>query len=126
MPEHDPARPDLNLLLAFWQPALGLSDWVIRVEYDRACPGLGVTTVWWRDREARVRIIEPSMRTIEWPPCDVELTFVHELVHCVVEPLCNAAKDLPEDLREQPVEQLAKALVRLHRVFPLEHDWLKR
>jgi len=67
MPEHDPKRPDLDLLLAYWKPALGLSDWVIVASYDRACPGLGRTTVWWRDREAKVTIVEPSMRTNDWP-----------------------------------------------------------
>lgn len=123
--QEDPRRLDLDELLAFWKPRLGLLDWVIRAEYDRAIEGLGVTTVWWRDREARVRICEPSMVTREWPPVDVELTFVHELVHCVVEPVVHEARDLPLDLREQVVEQLAKALVRCARRFPLDPDWLR-
>lgn len=121
----DATRPDLLKLLAYWQPALGLRDWVIRVEYDRALDVMGRSTVWWRDREARVRICEPAQIVREWPPCDVELTFVHELVHCVVDPLYHLSmKDLPEEVREQPVEQLAKSYVRLHRVYPLADDWL--
>lgn len=120
----EPLRPDLETLLAFWQPTLGLRDWVIRVEYDRTLDVLGRTTVWWRDKEARVRICEPANINREWPPVDVELTFVHELVHCVVEPLTHAAKDMHDDLREQQVEQLAKSFIRLHRVYPLANDWL--
>lgn len=123
-------RPNLDVLLAFWQPILGLSDWVIRAEYDATITNLGQTTVWWRDREAHMRICEPATITRQWPPVDSELTFVHELVHCVIEPLTHAADTqpvpMPPDLREQQVEQLAKALVRLHRVYPLAHDWLWR
>jgi len=121
----DPRRLDLGALLAFWRPRFGLVDWVIVAEYDRTIDGLGVTTVWWRDREARVRIKEPSMTTHEWPPTDVELTFVHELVHCIVEPIAHEARGLPLDLREQVVEQLAKGYVRTARYFPPDPDWLR-
>lgn len=119
-------RPDLTSLLAFWKPALGLSDWVIVADYDRALESQGLTKVYWRDREARVRICEPAMITREWPPVDVELTLVHELCHCVVEPLYGASeKELPVNLREQVVEQFAKSFVRLYRVYPLAEDWLR-
>lgn len=125
-PPHDHTRPDLHLLLAFWQPTLGLRDWVFRVEYDRTLTSLGRTTAWWRDREARVLIRDPAMNIHDWPPGDVELTFVHELVHCVLDPFTNIAREhgMAEDVREQQVEQLAKSFIRLHRVYPFAEDWL--
>lgn len=124
--QEDPRLLDLDELLAFWKPRLGLLDWVIRAEYDRTIESLGATTVWWRDREARVRICDPQYITREWPPVDVELTFVHELVHCVVDVIFQEAKALPLDLREQVVEQLAKGYVRCARRFPLAADWLRQ
>ena len=123
--QEDPRRLDLDELLAFWKPRLGLLDWVIRVEYSRVLDGLGLTTVWWRDREARVQIREPYMVTHDWPPVDVELTFVHELVHCVVELVMHEARAIPNDVREQVVEQLAKGFVRCARRYPLDPDWLR-
>lgn len=119
--------PDLNKLLAFWKPALGLSDWLIHATYDRFLGNDNVAhvNVMLNNREARIRVLDPAMVTFDWPPHDVELHFVHELVHCVVEPMARYVdKDVPDVFREQTIEQLAKALVRLHRVYPIENDWI--
>lgn len=110
-----PDRPDLDVLLAEWQPLLRLADWDILVSFKRHLSRCSVSFDH-HYKHACISMVDP----IDWPedatrPYDVEKFFVHELCH-----LHLAELDIPNDTpahgaEERACESLARAFVALKR-----------
>ena len=104
-------KPDLNKLLAKWQRRLRLQDWDITVRWvdkdefanDTA---VGQNLLSPKNKEAVIEILDPDEITNDFPRMkDVELTLIHELVHCIIHR--KVFKGDPDG--EAVIEHLAKA-----------------
>lgn len=108
-------RPDLDALLAFWQPRMRLADWDVRVEYKRHMERSGYIIADFAYKRADITIMDP----IDWPggrPLDPERRLVHELGHLHFAAF-KTDDDTPlGDAEEQAVEAFSKALVELKRM----------
>lgn len=115
-----PKRPNLLKLAAKWRDRLGLSHWVIGIDYcaPKEMENEGaVGEVNWDAvrRTARIRILEPEhipakeFSTVR----DVENTVVHELVHCVIGPVLKNKVDYMR--KENVIDDLTNALVKADR-----------
>lgn len=112
-----------------WQDRLGLQAWNITASIERreridiltqstgAQAGCDQSTCL---RRARIYICRPE----DWPlvdavapddPQDMELDLVHELLHIVLSGWPLGETPLEKRLKEQSIEDLARALVRLKR-----------
>jgi len=62
--------------------------------------------------KAIINVLEPEQNHYDPVFADIRLTLAHELIHVVLNPLWdNTKSDLEDDMREQAVERLARALV---------------
>lgn len=84
-----PDRPDLDALLAYWQPVLGLTSWAVCVIYARQSDPIlyddhmfysGRCEMVRQRQQADITILEPGDQTSR-RGADVEQTLVHELLH---------------------------------------------
>lgn len=65
-----------------------------------------------RNMKAIINVLEPDHNHYDSVFADMRLTLAHELIHVVLNPLWNDTKsELEDDMREQAVERLAKAIV---------------
>lgn len=110
-------RPNLNRLVKKWQPRLRLQDWHIQIAYGKPEDfsehnkgALGENLVSSLNKECTIHILDPKYIVDEGLPStnNVELTVVHELVHCHI-PTCKMT--LPQ--METAVEQIAKAFMEI-------------
>ena len=107
-------RHQVLALVAKWQGRLLLDSWKIRVILTGTIPDFA-------DFEAQPEYLEGTLRLnpLKCPPQDLELTVVHELLHCHTWPLWEAAEDAargkPDLLRkiEQEHERLTSTLQRI-------------
>lgn len=108
-------KPDLNELLQYWQPVMGLADWRITALYVRhlercwCAPKIGY-------RSALISMVDPiDWPTGAFPPYDIEEQLVHELGHCHMAPFKTTSGTPLGDAEEQVVTAYARGLVRLRR-----------
>ena len=112
-------HPDLNVLLAKWQPILRLQDWDIEILYVKPCeldPHTGGQVIRCDGKKtARIKVLDPDC----FDPClivknDPEYTVVHELVH-IHFAIFDGLKDEANLLYEQGIHKIAQALLLLDR-----------
>lgn len=113
---------DLDARLAYWQGQLRLQDWDMTVTIVRRHAMSRPTSVASADIEiyhrAKIRLLDPiDFHPEDWPvDRDLEVSLVHELLHCVFYDVGNPKADTPEDAAfERAIEVTAIALVRLER-----------
>lgn len=104
-------RPDLDALLAEWQPRMKLGDWTITVRYEAWLDSAGLCTVRINSKSALIQIHEPA----SWPPNGfprrpTEQVFLHEMGHVEMARLEIATSDPRNVHEEQIVEAYALAL----------------
>lgn len=112
-------NPNLDELLAKWQPVLRLQDWDIEILYVKPhelAPNTGGEVIRCdKKKVARIKVLDPD----NFDPClivkqDVEYTVVHELVH-VHFAVFDGLKDAEDTLYEQAIHKMAQALLLLDR-----------
>lgn len=106
-------------LLAEWQTRLRLKDWNLRVRLDPKldCYGRNRGHTWYQDGEI---VLKPSDSIPEdWKEScqDLEVTLVHELLHCHLSPITDRAKEdsFEVGICEKVIEMCAQALVAAKR-----------
>jgi hypothetical protein len=113
-----PARPALDELLAKWTRILKLQDWECKASYARHWElgenNAGSNRVSYRNKCCTIRILEPCDYGESIWPQDVESTLVHELLHLHFE-LRAPVEGVADDLREQAIESITRALIELDR-----------
>lgn len=118
---HDPApheRPDIDELLAFWQPLLRLADWDILARYERHLDRSGWCSMQVAYKRAEIRIMDPLDWNDAWRPYDAEKFLVHELCHLHFAVFNTENGSLLGIAEEQAVESFARALIALKRRAP--------
>lgn len=119
---------ELIIYTQWWQRELGIADWVIDVRLARGYElGASNGSCEWSLalRRGSIRVLLAGDADPNADPMDMEVVLVHELLHIVFANWdnytreCNGNKDLTDFLEdvciEQPVEQLARLLVKLRR-----------
>lgn len=113
-------QPELVSLLVYWRKVLRLQDWDVRIKLVRdrdmvVANRQGECDISLRNKEALIRLLDP----IDYPDGDWaqdhEQTLVHELLHLHMAPFDPAPNTLAQDMQEQAIESIAKALVSLKR-----------
>ena len=113
-----PLSPDqLSDLCVEWQRRLGLADWRVSIRYVRGWEISGAEGRCSPEpsrRLALIAVLDPIdyNPANEWPQ-DVEVTVVHELLHCYHHAGERGSRE--DLLLEQGVEATARALVALRR-----------
>lgn len=113
---------ELQTLCQEWQERLGLGHWQVVVKIKRYYDMdnyQGSNLFTYSKMQSVIKIIHPD----DWDPdcmCnqDMEKTLVHELLHILLHPLAASIKDddyLKQDILEQIIETLSRALVDLKR-----------
>lgn len=114
------AKPNLQKLLKKWQKILRLEDWDIQIRWARSYELAEASSVAENLRDVPnkrcdVRVLDPiDFVNSVWPERDYELDIVHELLHTHVEAFAREFNGT-DNLKEQVIETLAKALVALER-----------
>lgn len=113
----------LGNLLTYWQKAMKLSDWDVRLKIVRQHDLLEGTQAMIESnhdhRIATVSICDPhDYQPQEFWPQDMEVSLVHELVHLTFWWLNPEKESLQQTLEEQSVEAVAQALVEQRRRIP--------
>jgi hypothetical protein len=104
-------RINLNKLLKYWQPIMGLSDFRIYPEYKEQ-PELGLTHSQYRYKRAFISMMDPKVYDEDkMGPYDIEEVFVHELGHV----LMSGFPAKHEVMEDQVVETYARALLAIKR-----------
>jgi hypothetical protein len=126
-------REQLLEALAFWRPHLGLSDWDVRIEMISCAdvtPALARSCTRMHNKELDIEVGTFETRDARSQSrCDMELDLVHEMMHSAFNPLMKLAGgsldgDVLEDLAlEQPVEMLARSMVKLRRLAGPLFSW---
>ena len=100
-------------LAAWWQRALGLTQWRISVAFDESIypPNLGLCMPMHEYWQADIRLARPEQA----PGNDLEESLVHELLHCVFAPFETKAGTAERKEEERAVELLARSFVALRR-----------
>src|SRR5687768_14532970 len=106
-------KPAIKTLLAKWQKRLRVQDWRIDLRvcrvYDMPRDGVsGYIEMVEERKEAIIYIIDPRDVQPSNFPNPTEVTLVHELLHLLIEPCWDRAKEVEG---EQAVELIAQALV---------------
>ena len=103
-------RPELDALLAEWQPRMKLGDWDIVAKYVPWLESRGRATIYLKSKCALIEIHEPA----SWPanafPTPTERVFLHEMGHVQLARFDIAADDPRNVHEEQIVEAYAFAL----------------
>lgn len=112
-------RPNLDALLRKWSAILKLQDWELIARYVRLWDlrekSEGQATICLRLKMAAIRILDPvDYCDADWKQ-DVERTLVHELLHIHLEFFGKPASPTDDDMREQAVESITRALVEMDR-----------
>lgn len=98
--------------LAFWQPIIGLSDYVIHLVLDPTiAPAMGMCTPDYVYKEALIQIC-PTTEVAH----DLEATVVHELLHCHFAFAQTKYGTKERVAEEQGVESITRGLIRLRRM----------
>lgn len=119
---------ELQEKLKYWQPQLGLADWVIAVEFVRHTEfdlreQYGECRQTLQKKWARILILDPIDRNLlgdyRDELSDPEIELVHELLHCLpafdTDRIQSAKKERRVELTIHPI---SVALVREHRRCP--------
>lgn len=110
----------LQECLAFWQAVLGLHPWSLIVEFargDQLEDDQAQIDFKWIYRMGRIRVRHP----VDWYDFlwqqDIEISIVHELMHLILWPITSQldAEHLKDSIKEQIIEDLARAFVLLRR-----------
>lgn len=111
--------------LAYWQKQLRLQDWDISVRIMRRHAMPRATSVGSVQieiyRRANVLLLDPvDFHPDDWPAdADLEISLVHELLHCAVYDAGTPTPDSAQDVGlERAIEALAILLVTLDRRPP--------
>ncbi|RPJ39961.1 MAG: hypothetical protein EHM35_00825 [Planctomycetaceae bacterium] len=124
----------LNEALAWWKPYLGLSDWEVQI-FIVSCADMDGNALARSRTRAHHKELDIEIGTWESRcfrsrnRCDMELDLVHEMMHSVFNPLMLLAGEsldggILEDLAlEQPVEMLARSMIRLRRLSGPHFSW---
>lgn len=105
-----------------WQKILRLQDWIINASIERArdmhSTDVNGECSWQISKKmAKIKILDP----IDYPPGlmegqDMEITLVHELLHCHYAGFDNfESNTLENSMLEQSIEAISMALVKLKR-----------
>lgn len=125
-------QSQLEKLLEYWQPVLGIADWHIQVRIKRYYESpLNSENIGYSERNVYRRSVVTVMDSMDagtvWrDPFDAEQTLVHELLHIVTDRwsmLKEDAKDSKLEGRnyEQAVDAIADALVAARRSSGLDY-----
>lgn len=102
---------NLNKLLKYWQPRMGLSDYRITVSYVDQVE-LGLCLSQFRYKRADITLLDPKVYEVsKHGSYDIEEVLVHELGHV----LMSGFPGKYGVLEDQVVESYARALVALKR-----------
>lgn len=113
-PKTEAAPPDLDAMVAYWQPLLRLADWDISVGYERHRDG-SMCSRQVAYKRAKITMQHPIDVQPGAYQHDMERVFVHELLHLHFAPF-DTENDSPMGIaEEQAVESLARAFVALKR-----------
>ena len=88
--------------LCYWQEKLGLQDWRITHSMRVPAGAMAMMDKWdWPQRQVRCRL-NRNWKSEEPTPDAISGTALHEILHVLLHPMIEAAKDqrtLPEDLQ---------------------------
>jgi hypothetical protein len=109
-------------LFDFWKSELPLRDWDIKFDVRRAWDmggDHGRVEVLEVKRCAFIQLLDPrDANPMEMQPYDMEVTLVHELLHCCFAPFLREDISEHEDVcQEQAVHGMSLALVAMRRKF---------
>jgi len=103
-------KPNLQKLLKHWQHQLGLRDWDITIRYANQDEfqdndSVGQNHFSATNKESVILVLEPAQNKSDFPRLhDVELTVIHELIHCIIN-----NKMIKTGRMEEATEHVAKA-----------------
>lgn len=104
---------NLNKLLKYWQPIMGVQDYRISVSYANQVD-FGLTNSEFRYKRANITMMDPKIHDeARMGPYDIEEVFVHELGHV----LMSGFPGKYIILEEQVVESYARALLKVKRGY---------
>lgn len=110
-----PSKRHVRARVAYWQTRLNLTGWDVAVAFGPDPDGADASCL--AKPEYRSAVVTFDLALLK--PADVERTVVHELLHCLVWPLANAANALAkgdkaaEEWVRTEEETLTTALERL-------------
>lgn len=120
----------LNEAMNWWRSYLGLSDWDIKIYLKPSIDmdALAESLTRFCHKELDIWISEPETRDKDrLTRCDMETDLVHEMLHAVMNPAeeeLNLEDGVLNDTCfEQPIEMLAKSLVKLRRLTNHRFKW---
>ena len=105
----------LAALCADWQRRLRLQDWDVTVlmvpvgDMD-SCSHCGNIKYYLNTKEAKVSLLDPA-HYCGLGKYDIEVTLVHELLHCHFAPFAARDGSSKDSAQEQAIDAIAKALV---------------
>jgi len=114
--KYSKAHAQIHQMFKELQHRLRLDDWDITLNIQPLSElhSSSVGDCRWdlRNMKAIINVLEPEQNHYDPVFADIRLTLAHELIHVVLNPLWdNTKSDLEDDMREQAVERLARALV---------------
>jgi hypothetical protein len=119
VPPRKPSKRHVRALVAAWQIRLGLTGWTVRVEFGPDAEEAEASCL--AQPEYRTAVLTFDLTKLR--AADVERTVAHELIHCLVWPLANAANALAKGDRaaEEWVRTEEEALTTAleHLLVPL-------
>lgn len=120
----------LRETLDWWRPYLGLSDWEISLvmanAHDMEAVARSLTRLYHKELDIEIATAE-TRRDHARKVIDMEFDLLHEMLHGTLnaaERQADCRDDLLNDLCfEQPIEMLARSLVRLRRMAGPRFSW---
>lgn len=112
-------------LVREWQDRLHLQNWEIVVfvkrHYDFESPKLGENRWVLAKRQSIIRLLDPQDYDPTFAPMpEMELTVIHELLHCHFAPFDRKPDGEPESIAiEQAIHTIARTLLALKRQIPV-------
>lgn len=114
-------RPQLERLVAKWQPRLRLEDWTVTIRWATITERndedwLGICYPHITTKHADIVIVNPArLKSDDTKYHDVEVTVVHELLHLMLAPFRTKNGTLLEVAEENLVHIISTLLVALDR-----------
>ena len=121
----------LQEALVWWRSYFGLSDWEINIQMahggDIGAVARSRTRIFHKEADIEIATVETRTERARGV-CDMEIDLLHELLHvvwCPAETAANLKQDSVENdlIFEQPVEMLARSMVRLRRQAGPKFSW---
>ena len=104
----------------YWKSHLGLADWSIHVELQReallGCPAWMLNG--WRSKKATIYIYADAFLKYDTLKAKLEYAIVHELLHCLLDPVLSIEFEEQEPYLEQAIQTIAEILTQLKAARP--------